>query len=144
MVLYFDFFSAKGGPLFYFFEFLLEEREGKIGDFVTVGMGSFRWCGGVHIVGKEKGLGWVSILGRSEVGEAQRREERVGLGFSWGFPVVAGGVGIWGRRTEERSRGRGGGGGGVGCVFQRYNGGSIFSMLIHFFFLLFLFNFDPS
>ena len=40
VVLHFDFFNAGGGPEFYFFRFLLEEREGKRGDFVTVGMGS--------------------------------------------------------------------------------------------------------
>ena len=55
VVLHFDFFSAGGGPGFYFFGFLLEERGGKRGDFIFVGMGSCWWCGEVHIVGKERG-----------------------------------------------------------------------------------------
>ena len=40
VVLHFDFFSASSGLGFYFFGFLLEERGGKRGDFVTVKMGS--------------------------------------------------------------------------------------------------------
>ena len=54
VALHFDFFNVGGGLGFNFFGFLLEEREGKICDFVTVGMESCRWCGGVHIVGKER------------------------------------------------------------------------------------------
>ena len=52
-------------PIFIFFGFLLEERGGKICDFVTIGiLGSYRWCGGVHIVGKERGeFGWVLFGG---------------------------------------------------------------------------------
>ena len=83
VVLHFDFFNVVGGPGFYFLRVLLKERGGKIGDFVTIGMGSCRWCGGVHVVGKERReFSWVSIWGRSEVGGTRRRNERVGSGSS--------------------------------------------------------------
>ena len=53
VVIHFDFFNAGGGRRFFFW-FLLEERGGKRGDFVTIEMGSCQWCGGVHIVSKDK------------------------------------------------------------------------------------------
>ena len=113
LVLHFPFFNAVGGLGFYFFGFLLEERGGKICDFVTIGMGSCRWCGGVHIVGKERGeFGWVSIWRRSEVGGTRRRDERVGSSSS----CVC-----------------------VKVIFRRYSRGSIFPVLILFFFTFFFF-----
>ena len=63
MVLYFDFFSAGGGPGFDFVGFLLKER------------------------GRKRAMGWVSIWGRSEMGGAQGKEERVVSGSSWGGRV---------------------------------------------------------
>ena len=83
MVLYFDCFSAGAGPKFDFVGFLLKEKGRKIGDFVTIWMGSCTWCGRVHTIGKEKGgLGWVSIWERSEVGGMRRREKQVVSGSS--------------------------------------------------------------
>ena len=64
---------------------LLKERGRKRGDFV---MGSCRWCGGVHTIGKERGgLGWVSIWGRNKVGGA------CGEGRSEWFQALVGGGG---------------------------------------------------
>ena len=78
VVLHFDFFSSEDGLGFNFVGFLLKERGRERSDFVTIGMGSCRRCGGVHTIGKERGgLSWVSIWGRSEVGGARRREEPV-------------------------------------------------------------------
>ena len=59
MVLHFDFFSALGGPGFDFVGFLLKEK------------------------GRKRAVWWVSIWGRSEVGEAWGREERVVSSSSW-------------------------------------------------------------
>ena len=65
---------------FIFFGFLLEERGGKIGDFVTVGMGSYWWCGWVHIVGKEiGGLGF--HLGEKRGGRGMRNGGASGFGL---------------------------------------------------------------